>query len=198
MTLDIEVAGLRLRYGEVTALDDLILTLEGGRIYGLLGRNGAGMTSLLSVPAGLREPQDHPPGLPHPRDRRPGRPGPLRAVDRGTPAPRLGRRLRRRAGSGQLPMVFVGYWAMLVVWTTIGLLLAAGFYRSGGSELVAVVLAPAMVVVTGYGIGFSGLPSSAPSPTCRWPGPSPCAWPACSPGAAATWPLVRDPPIRNP
>jgi hypothetical protein len=38
---------------------------------------------------------------------------------------------------------------MLVVSTTIGLLLAAGFYRSGGSELVAVVLALAMVVVTG-------------------------------------------------
>ena len=56
MTLDIEVAGLRLRYGEVTALDDLSLTLGGGRIYGLLGRNGAGMTSLLSVLAGFRRP----------------------------------------------------------------------------------------------------------------------------------------------
>ena len=56
MTLDIEVAGLRLRYGDVTALDDLSLTLGGGRIYGLLGRNGAGKTSLLSVLAGFRRP----------------------------------------------------------------------------------------------------------------------------------------------
>ena len=56
MTLDIEVAGLRLRYGDVTALDDLSLTLGGGRIYGLLGRDGAGKTSLLSVLAGFRRP----------------------------------------------------------------------------------------------------------------------------------------------
>ena len=38
MTLDIQVAGLQLRYGAVTALDDLSFTLPGGRIYGLLGR----------------------------------------------------------------------------------------------------------------------------------------------------------------
>jgi ABC-2 type transport system ATP-binding protein len=40
MTLDIQVAGLQLRYGAVTALDDLSFTLPGGRIYGLLGRTG--------------------------------------------------------------------------------------------------------------------------------------------------------------
>jgi hypothetical protein len=47
---------------------------------------------------------------------------------------------------------------MLLVWTTIGLLLADGFSRSQGSELVVLPLALAMVVVTGYAIGFSGLP----------------------------------------
>ena len=26
------------------------------------------------------------------------------------------------------------YWAMLVIWTTIGLLLGAGFYRSGAAS----------------------------------------------------------------
>ena len=52
MTLGIEVAGLRLRYRDVTALDDLSFTLPGGRICGLLGRNGSGKTSLLSVLAG--------------------------------------------------------------------------------------------------------------------------------------------------
>ena len=55
MTLDIRVAGLQLRYGAVTALDDLSFTLPGGRIYGLLGRNGSGKTSLLSVLAGFRK-----------------------------------------------------------------------------------------------------------------------------------------------
>ena len=54
MTLDIETAGLQLRYGPVTALDDLSLSLPGGRIYGLLGRDGSGKTSLLSVLAGFR------------------------------------------------------------------------------------------------------------------------------------------------
>jgi ABC-type cobalamin/Fe3+-siderophores transport system ATPase subunit len=55
MTLDIEAKGLELRYGAVTALDDLSLHLTGGRIYGLLGRNGSGKTSLLSVLAGFRK-----------------------------------------------------------------------------------------------------------------------------------------------
>jgi ABC-2 type transport system ATP-binding protein len=54
MTLGIEVRGLQLRYGAVTALDDLSFTLPGGRIYGLLGRNGSGKTSLLSVLAAFR------------------------------------------------------------------------------------------------------------------------------------------------
>jgi ABC-type branched-subunit amino acid transport system ATPase component len=45
MTLDIQVAGLQLRYGAVTALDDLSFTLPGGRIYGLLGRNGSACES---------------------------------------------------------------------------------------------------------------------------------------------------------
>jgi len=103
-------------------------------------------------------------------------------------------------GPGQLPLVFVSYWAMLLVWTTIGLLLAAGFYRSGGSELAAVVLALAMVVVTGYGIGFSGLPfvgavvDVADVPLA---GTLALCLAGLLPGAAATWALVRDLPIRN-
>jgi hypothetical protein len=60
--------------------------------------------------------------------------------------------------SGQYPLVFLSYWAMLVIWATVGLLLAAGFYRSEGWELPVILLALAMVMVTGYGIGFNGLP----------------------------------------
>lgn len=56
MSLSIEASGLTVRYGDVTAVEDLTFRLEGGRIYGLLGRNGAGKTSLLSVLAAYRKP----------------------------------------------------------------------------------------------------------------------------------------------
>lgn len=52
----IDIDRLTLRYGDVTALDGLSLSLEGGKIYGLLGRNGSGKTSLLSVLAAFRKP----------------------------------------------------------------------------------------------------------------------------------------------
>ncbi len=54
MTLGIEVDDLRLRFGDVHALDGLSFRLAGGKIYGLLGRNGSGKTSLLSVLAAFR------------------------------------------------------------------------------------------------------------------------------------------------
>src|SRR5256886_8420612 len=54
MTPDIEVRNLHLRYRDSVAIHDLTFTLDGGKIYGLLGRNGAGKTSLLSVLAGFR------------------------------------------------------------------------------------------------------------------------------------------------
>lgn len=54
MTLDLEVADLTLRYGATTALDQLSFRLDAGKIYGLIGRNGSGKTSLLSVLAGFR------------------------------------------------------------------------------------------------------------------------------------------------
>lgn len=56
MTAAIEVEDLQLRYGDVTALDGLTVTLSGGGIHGLLGRNGSGKSSLLSVLAGFRKP----------------------------------------------------------------------------------------------------------------------------------------------
>jgi len=102
--------------------------------------------------------------------------------------------------SGQYPLVLLSYWAMLVTWTTIGLLLGAGFYRSGGNELVAVVLALAMVVVTGYGIGFNGLPFvGAVLGVAEVPMAVTMALCLAGllPGAAATWAMARDVPIRN-
>lgn len=100
----------------------------------------------------------------------------------------------------QYPRIFLTYWAMLVVWTTIGLLLAAGFYRSGGNELVVLALALVMVVVTGYGIGFNGLPFvGAVVDVADLPlaGSLALCLAGLLPGAAVTWALVRDLPIRN-
>lgn len=55
MTLAIEARNLTLKYGEHVALDNLTFKLSKSKIYGLLGRNGAGKTSLLSVIASFRE-----------------------------------------------------------------------------------------------------------------------------------------------
>ncbi len=54
VSLGIEVRDLRLQYGDVAALDGLSFSLSGGKIYGLLGRNGSGKTSLLSILAAFR------------------------------------------------------------------------------------------------------------------------------------------------
>ncbi|SDU74935.1 ATP-binding cassette domain-containing protein [Jiangella alkaliphila] len=54
MTFGIDIQNLTVRYPGVTAIDDLTLKLEGGKIYGLLGRNGSGKTTLLSLIAAYR------------------------------------------------------------------------------------------------------------------------------------------------
>jgi ABC-2 type transport system ATP-binding protein len=55
LSASIEVRDLTLRYGPVTAVDGLTFTLEAGKIHGLLGRNGSGKTSLLSVVSAFRK-----------------------------------------------------------------------------------------------------------------------------------------------
>ena len=40
-------------YGGVTALDQIDLAIEPGRIVGLLGPNGSGKTTLIKLAAGL-------------------------------------------------------------------------------------------------------------------------------------------------
>ncbi len=54
MIADIRIRDLTVRHGDTVAVDGLDLELPPGRIYGLLGRNGAGKTSLLSVLAAYR------------------------------------------------------------------------------------------------------------------------------------------------
>jgi ABC-2 type transport system ATP-binding protein len=52
----IELRGVTVRYGDTVAVDDVHLQLPTGAIYGLLGRNGSGKTSLLSALASFRRP----------------------------------------------------------------------------------------------------------------------------------------------
>ena len=58
MTTNVEAKNLSLHYGKHAALQDVSFTLTDGKIYGILGRNGAGKTSLLSILASFREQSD--------------------------------------------------------------------------------------------------------------------------------------------
>jgi ABC-2 type transport system ATP-binding protein len=56
VTAAIEAEGLRKRYGDLTAVDDVSFTVERGEIFGILGPNGAGKTTTLEMVEGLRRP----------------------------------------------------------------------------------------------------------------------------------------------
>lgn len=53
----ITINDLGFRYGEKTVLKNITMSLEEGRIYGLLGENGVGKTTLLTLLCGLKKPQ---------------------------------------------------------------------------------------------------------------------------------------------
>lgn len=52
----IQVDGVTVRYGDVLALDDVTLSLEAGRICGLVGMNGSGKSTLFKSLMGLVTP----------------------------------------------------------------------------------------------------------------------------------------------
>lgn len=52
----VETRGLTKRYGSVTAVEDLNLTVRRGEVYGFLGPNGAGKTTTLRMLLGLVRP----------------------------------------------------------------------------------------------------------------------------------------------
>lgn len=67
----VETRGLTRRYGTITAVDHLDLTIRHGEIYGFLGANGAGKTTTLRMLLGLIKPDEgaisvlgHPAGHP--------------------------------------------------------------------------------------------------------------------------------------
>ncbi|WP_042470541.1 ATP-binding cassette domain-containing protein [Bacillus ndiopicus] len=55
---NMEAKNLSLNYGQHLALQNISFELEGNKIYGLLGRNGAGKTSLLSIIASFQKQSD--------------------------------------------------------------------------------------------------------------------------------------------
>ncbi|HEY1530232.1 MAG TPA: ABC transporter ATP-binding protein [Galbitalea sp.] len=52
MTTVVEVDDLTKRFGKFTAVDDVSLRIEENKIYGLLGRNGAGKTTMMQLLTG--------------------------------------------------------------------------------------------------------------------------------------------------
>lgn len=49
----LKIEGLTKRYGKITALNNLNLTIEPGHVYGLLGPNGSGKTTTLGIILGI-------------------------------------------------------------------------------------------------------------------------------------------------
>lgn len=58
MTNVIEARGLVKRYGDLTAVDHVDITVPQGTFFGLLGPNGAGKTTTLEMIEGIREPDE--------------------------------------------------------------------------------------------------------------------------------------------
>jgi len=52
----IEVAGLVKRFGDFTAVDDVSFTVSRGEVFGLLGSNGAGKSTIIRMLCGLMHP----------------------------------------------------------------------------------------------------------------------------------------------
>ncbi len=55
---ELEIQGVSLRFGGVTALDNIHLSVRTGELFAVIGPNGAGKTSLLNCITGFYRPQD--------------------------------------------------------------------------------------------------------------------------------------------
>ncbi len=56
MNLIVECEHVIKRYSDITAVNDVSLSIEQGEIFGLVGPNGAGKTTLIEMIEGLRTP----------------------------------------------------------------------------------------------------------------------------------------------
>ena len=56
--VDVRVAGLRKRYGDVTAVDGVDLEIKRGEFFTMLGPSGSGKTTTLRVIAGFERPDE--------------------------------------------------------------------------------------------------------------------------------------------
>jgi ABC-2 type transport system ATP-binding protein len=55
MTEAVTIKNLSKRYGEISAVNDVSLSILDGEIFGILGPNGAGKTTMIEIIEGLRE-----------------------------------------------------------------------------------------------------------------------------------------------
>ena len=53
MELVLQTSGLTKKYGKQIAVNNVDLNIEKGDIYGLIGKNGAGKTTIMKIVCGL-------------------------------------------------------------------------------------------------------------------------------------------------
>ena len=58
MTALLELAGLKKRFGGLTAVDGVTFSIAEGEVVGLLGPNGSGKTTVLNMISGALAPTD--------------------------------------------------------------------------------------------------------------------------------------------
>ncbi len=56
MSQDVELSGVTMRFGTVTAVRDVNLTVKAGEFFSFLGPSGCGKTTILRILSGFTEP----------------------------------------------------------------------------------------------------------------------------------------------